>query len=198
MFSTDFNIEPYLHRFTMLLSCYQQILCVGHHDLRTITYPTTSEIGDMQTHTYEKRTTIATSLERITAFHQSLDTMPLLAPPPIFIRIQRDDRISLTEGELDFTLWFGPIPIRWLARHQPGPTEYAFTDLMVKGPMAYWRHDHIFEEVPDGVVLIDRVHYAHKFGITGMFTHLMFDGLPLRALFFYRHLRTRMALNGTK
>jgi len=100
----------------------------------------------------------------------------------------------LSEGELEFNLWFGPIPIRWIARHEPGPTENSFADRMVKGPMAYWRHEHIFESVSDGAKLTDRVTIAHKPGISGLITRLMFDGIPLRILFFYRHMRTKAAL----
>ena len=95
-----------------------------------------------------------------------------------------------------FTLWFGPIPIRWLARHEPGPTSHSFADSQVKGPLAYWRHEHIFNEVAGGVELTDRITLAHRGGLRGLWTRLAFDGLPLRILFAYRHWRTRRALQG--
>jgi ligand-binding SRPBCC domain-containing protein len=145
--------------------------------------------------TYEKRTEMNTTLQRMVAFHEDPKALGKLSPPPIFMQLHRDDRESLTEGELAFTLWFGPIPIRWVARHEPGPTEHSFADLMIEGPMAYWRHEHIFEETADGVALIDRVTLSHKPGLKGLLTRLMFDGIPLRILFFYRHLRTRMAVS---
>lgn len=150
----------------------------------------------MTPHTFEKRSVMKTTLERMIAFHEAPETMPKLSPPPIFVRVQRDTRTSLTEGELEFTLWFGPIPIKWVAQHQPGPTENSFADLMLQGPMAYWRHEHIFEAVEDGVALIDRLTIEHKKGLPGLLTRLMFDGIPLRILFFYRHMRTRAALEG--
>lgn len=152
--------------------------------------PTTAS----KTHTFEKRSVMKTTLERMTDFHQDPKAMPKLSPPPIFVQVKRDDRTSLTEGELEFTLWFGPIPIHWLARHEEGPTPHSFADRMIEGPMDYWRHEHIFEETDEGVALIDRVTLAHKPGLKGLLTRLMFDGLPLRILFFYRHLRTRMAV----
>ncbi|MFW5748255.1 MAG: SRPBCC family protein [Chloroflexota bacterium] len=144
-------------------------------------------------HTYEKRSLIKTTMDNMLAFHQDPKALSQLSPPPIFVRLKRDDRKSLTEGELAFTLWFGPIPIHWVARHEPGPTETSFADFMVQGPMLYWRHEHTFEDVEGGVILIDRVTLAHKPGLPGLLTRLMFDGIPLRILFFYRHLRTRMA-----
>lgn len=146
------------------------------------------------THIYEKRSVMNTTMDKMMGFHEDPAAMPKLSPPPIFVRIKRDDRTSLTDGELDFTLWFGPIPIRWLARHEPGPTETSFADRMIEGPMGYWRHEHIFEETSDGIALIDRVTIGHKPGFMGLLTRLMFDGIPLRILFFYRHMRTRQAV----
>jgi len=155
---------------------------------------TTITATDYNTHVFEKRSVMNTTMEKMIAFHEDPKAMPKLSPPPIFVQVHRDERTSLTEGELEFTLWFGPIPIRWLARHEPGPTETSFADLMVKGPMAYWRHEHIFEEADGGIALIDRVTIAHKKGLAGLITRLMFDGVPLRILFFYRHTRTRQAV----
>lgn len=145
-------------------------------------------------HVFEKRSVFHTTVERLMEFHDEPKTMPKLAPPPIFVQMRRNDRKTLTEGELEFTLWFGPIPFPWIARHQPGPTENSFADLMIKGPLEYWRHEHIFEEADGGAMLIDRVTIKHKPGLWGVLTRLMFDGIPLRILFFYRHLRTRLAL----
>ena len=146
------------------------------------------------TKVYEKRTVMNTTVDKMMAFHESEDTFGKLVPPPMFGQIREDNRTSITEGDLKFTLWMGPIPIKWHARHQPGPTKTSFADLMVEGPMAYWRHEHIFEAVEGGTALIDRVTISHKPGLQGFLTRLMFDGIPLRILFFYRHLRTKWAV----
>jgi ligand-binding SRPBCC domain-containing protein len=63
--------------------------------------------------------------------------------------------------------------------------------------MALWEHLHIFEPSGDSTRLVDRITLAHKPGLAGFFTRLMFDGLPLRMLFMYRHWRTRRALRST-
>lgn len=143
---------------------------------------------------YEKRSVFKTSVTQLIAFHERPDIFTKLAPPPMLIRVRRDDRTSLTEGDLEFTLWFGFFPVKWWARHEPGPTETSFADVMVSGPLAYWRHEHIFREVSTGAELIDRITLAHHTGLRGLVSRLMFDGVLLRFLFFYRHLRTRLAL----
>ena len=144
------------------------------------------------TTTYEKRSVIPATLDALWAFHEDKRALARLTPPPIFVQRLRDEMTSLTSGELEFRLWFGPVPVRWVARHEPGPIATSFIDRMVSGPMQSWEHQHILREVPGGVELIDRVTYAHKPGLAGLLTRLVFDGLPLRLLFFYRHLRTRL------
>lgn len=145
------------------------------------------------THTYEKSTVFKTTLDEMTSLHAKIGPAQL-SPPPIFVQVHRDTRTSLTEGELEFTLWMGFIPIRWLARHEAGSTPTSFADVMERGPMQYWRHEHIFTPVEGGVMLTDRVTLAHKAGWQGLLTRLIFDGLPLRILFLYRHLKTRWLL----
>lgn len=143
---------------------------------------------------YEKSTIMDTTMAKMQAFHASQDAFSKLVPPPMIAQLREDNRTSNTDGDLKFTLWMGPIPIKWHAQHQAGPIETSFADLMVDGPMAYWRHEHIFEDVAGGIKLTDRVTLAHKSGFQGLLTRLMFDGIPLKFLFFYRHLRTKWAV----
>ena len=139
---------------------------------------------------FEKTSRYQAKLADLQRFHEDPRALLRLTPPPVFAQLIRDERESITEGEVEFVLWMGPLPIRWVARHEPGPTETSFADLQTRGPMAHWRHEHIFREVAGGVELTDRVTLAHKSGLMGVFTRLAFDGLPLRILFAYRHWRT--------
>lgn len=147
-------------------------------------------------HLFQQQSVIDTSVEAMTAFHEQPSALGKLTPPPIFMQLHSDTRTSLREGELTFTLWFGPFPVKWHVRHEPGPIETSFADRMLAGPMAYWRHEHIFEAVDGGTRLTDRITYAHKPGIAGLLTRLVFGPIPLKMLFVYRHLRTRWALSG--
>ena len=142
--------------------------------------------------TFEYRSVISVTVTQVVAFHNDPHAIHRLTPPPIRIRVHHDSRSSLTEGELDMTLWFGPLPVRWVARHQPGLTENAFHDRMLSGPMKVWEHEHSFRPVANSVELTDHVEYEHQQGgFWGLFTRLFFGGLPLRLLFVYRHWRTR-------
>ncbi len=140
---------------------------------------------------------LPTTVDNLLAFHEGPDVFRKLAMPPLVVQMLRDTRSSLTKGELTFRMWFGPFPVRWRARHEPGPIESGFKDVQVEGPMARWEHEHIFEPVENGVQLTDRITLAHKPGWRGWLTRLVFDGPPLRLLFVYRHWRTRRELART-
>ncbi len=147
------------------------------------------------THQFTCRSVMPGTPEQMFAFHASPNAFSKLTPPPVFIQVRHNGLTSLTSGEVDFVMWFGPLPAHWIARHEPGPTPTSFTDRQIQGPLASWRHEHLFEAVPGGVQLTDRVTYAHKpGGFWGLFTRLFFNPLSLRALFAYRHWRTRRAL----
>ena len=146
---------------------------------------------------FTHRSIIATTMQKMIALHEDRRALARLTPPPIFVQMHRDERTSLTEGEIEVTLWFGLLPVRWIARHEPGPTAMAFADRQIKGPLESWRHEHIFTEVDGGVELTDRVTYEHRqSGRWSLFTRLFFNRFMLRLLFVYRHLRTRLAIRG--
>jgi ligand-binding SRPBCC domain-containing protein len=145
---------------------------------------------------FEYRSVIPTSMDAMWQFHAAPSALTTLTPPPLFIQIVRNGRVSLTEGEVEFRLWFGPVPVRWLARHEPGATPTSFIDRMLEGPMAVWVHRHNFRAVAGGIELHDQITLRHRSGWRGVLTRLVFDGLPLRVLFAYRHWRTRRATTG--
>ena len=69
---------------------------------------------------FERRGVVRTTLAQLEAFHRDPEALRKLTPPPIRIQVRADSRRSLTEGEIVFTLWFGPLPVRW---NQLGPLE---------------------------------------------------------------------------
>jgi ligand-binding SRPBCC domain-containing protein len=142
--------------------------------------------------TFERRTVIPATMTQVMAFHEAPGAIQKLTPPPIFITVQHNTRTSLISGDVDMTMWFGPLPVRWTARHERASREHGFQDRMISGPLAFWLHEHTFRTVEGGVEMTDRITYEHRAGgFWGIFTRLVFDGLPLRILFLYRHWRTR-------
>jgi ligand-binding SRPBCC domain-containing protein len=141
--------------------------------------------------TFETSFTVRASLEAVANFHCDTRALKTLSPPPIVVQLHHVE--PLAEGSIsEFTLWFGPLPVRWKARHQNVDPLHGFTDEQISGPMQYWRHTHSFTELDNGQVRItDQINYEHYSGPRGLFSRVLFAPIGLNFLFFYRELATR-------
>lgn len=141
--------------------------------------------------TFDYSFDVNAGVEAVAAFHH--DTRVLRRLTPAYVRIHRVD--PLADGAIsEFTVWMGPIPIRWRALHRDvGPS--GFTDVQDRGPLKTWVHTHRFEAI-DGTRTRVREHieYTYQRGWRGIQGRLFFSPPALRALFWYRAGQTRRAL----
>jgi ligand-binding SRPBCC domain-containing protein len=139
---------------------------------------------------FESRFRVAASLEAVSAFHFQRGILRALTPPLMIMQVHRFD--PLAEGSIgDFTIWMGPIPVRWTACHE-GVSAEGFVDVQVSGPMKSWRHTHRFLRVGEGITEVwDRIEYEHDSGLRGLWSRLLFPRPALWALFLFRGWATR-------
>ena len=142
---------------------------------------------------FEHQFEVAAPINRVVEFHWDARALRRLTPPPVFVQYHMVQ--PLKEGSVaDFTMWLGPIPVRWIAVHRDVDLEKGFTDSMMKGPFEAWVHQHRFEALgPHRTRIIDSVQAmpgAHPFW--GLISKLMWNNL--RILFAYRGWRTRRIL----
>lgn len=144
--------------------------------------------------TFEHSFVLDASLASVSEFHSDTRVLRRLTPPPIIVQLHRVD--PLREGSIsEFTLWFGPVPVRWRALHSQVDARRGFTDTQIGGPMRFWRHRHTFNDLGNGrVEVAEHVDYQHERGWRGLFSRLLFAPPALRFLFYYRELATRRAL----
>ena len=144
--------------------------------------------------TFETSFTVNAPLESVAGFHADTSALKILNPPLIIVQFHRVD--PMAEGSIsDFTLWMGPLPIRWRAIHSNvGPN--GFTDTQEKGPLATWQHTHRFETIDEDTTQIhEHIEYEYPTGWHGLTSRILFGRLGLTALFAYRKWATRHALN---
>ena len=140
---------------------------------------------------FEQAFTVRASLAAVAEFHHDARALKHLTPPPLFVQIHRAE--ALAEGALtDFTLWLGPIPLRWVAVYARVSSEQGFTDSQQRGPLQAWTHTHQFEALAARHTRVtDHIEYEHAAGWRGWLSRLMFNSLALRGLFAYRAWVTR-------
>lgn len=138
--------------------------------------------------------TVRAPLAAVAELHRDTHALQWLTPPPVQVRIHRVE--PLAEGSVsDFTLWFGPLPVHWTARHSRVDYKHGFTDTQVLGPMKRWVHTHTFAEAGGGVSTItEHIEYEHYPGVRGFLSRLLFTPFGLRLMFLYRRFATRRLL----
>lgn len=143
--------------------------------------------------TFNHSFTVTAPLATVSDFHRDTRTLEKLTPPPLFVQVHTVD--PLAEGaEAEFTMWFGPIPIRWQAVHSH-VSQRGFTDTQVRGPLKKWVHRHEFTPIGEKATRIsDQITYEHHRGLRGLFSRLLFNRVSLQLLFTARHFITRWHL----
>jgi len=125
-------------------------------------------------------------IQAVADFHSSTTALKRLTPFPVIVQIHHLE--PLGEGSIaEFTMWFGPFPVRWTARHVNFDPLYGFTDIQKKGPMMQWQHTHTFTEVTAEVTEVqDQIEYEYAPGLKGLWTRILYAPIMLRFLFLFR------------
>ncbi len=141
--------------------------------------------------------TVRAPLAAVAGFHRESQTLQQLTPLPLFVQLHRVE--PLGEGSVaDFTLWFGPLPMRWIAVHSEVDAQHGFIDTQRSGPLKFWQHRHHFEAVDAHTTRVsEHVEYAHYSDWRGLFSLILFNPVAMRLLFFYRSFVTRRTLEPT-
>lgn len=137
--------------------------------------------------------TVSAPLQAVRDFHHDTSALKRLTPPPTIVQLHSIE--PLGEGSVSrFTLWVGPLPLRWTAVHR-NVSPAGFTDIQAEGPAAKWEHTHTFTAVSPTVTRIDEhIEYEHKRGLWGLVTRLLFSKPNLYFMFTFRKLATRWHL----
>ena len=138
---------------------------------------------------FDFRFVVRAPLHAVRDFHHDTRALKRLTPPPTIVQLHEVD--PLAEGSVSrFTLWVGPIPLRWKAIHS-GVSEYGFTDVQAEGPAKRWEHTHSFASATENTTEIhEHIEFEHKRGFWGIITRLLFARPNLYLMFTYRKFAT--------
>jgi ligand-binding SRPBCC domain-containing protein len=142
-------------------------------------------------HTFHVRAPLAD----VARFHTNAESLRAITPPLIPMRLHSAPRQMEEGDEMDFTMWMGPLPVRWVARVE-GVSSTGFLDRQLHGPFSTWMHRHSFAVVDKATTeIIDQVEARLKSHVVwGPVGAAMWIGLPL--LFGFRAWKTRRLLEG--
>jgi ligand-binding SRPBCC domain-containing protein len=143
---------------------------------------------------YKHTFIVRAPLEKVANFHRLSASMAAITPPPVIVNIQRAPELLAAGDEMRFTLWLGPLPLRWLARIED-LSAGGFTDNQLEGPFKKWKHQHQFQAIDASrTLVIDQIEAEIKnHWFWGPIGRLMWLNLPV--LFAYRGWKTRRSLD---
>ncbi len=141
---------------------------------------------------YRHSFTVKAPLAAVAEFHKDSRALRQLTPPPLIVQFNKVE--PLAEGSVaDFTMWAGPIPIRWTAVHSQVTEENGFIDTQNRGPFRTWRHHHQFRALDEHTTeVVDEIEAEYG----SVISRLMWSNLGM--LFAYRAHRTKALLENVK
>jgi ligand-binding SRPBCC domain-containing protein len=139
---------------------------------------------------FDFRFTVDAPVNVVSAFHFETGILKTLTPPLMILQVHQFE--PLGEGTIsDFTMWMGPVPIRWKAIHA-NVSASGFTDTQVTGPLRSWVHTHTFAATSENTTEVyEHIEYEHARGLRGLRSRLLFSRIGLLALFTMRKAITR-------
>jgi hypothetical protein len=141
----------------------------------------------MHVYRLERRQHIARGIEEVFAFFADAQNLASLTPDFLHFHILTPQPLVMQVGTLlDYQLRLFGIPFRWRTRIDTFDPPYRFADVQLRGPYRLWHHTHVFQSVPGGTCMLDRVDYALPFALLGAIAHGMFVRRTLQKIFDYR------------
>ena len=141
-------------------------------------------------------------LERVWAFHNTVETLFKLTPPDKHARLLGNAepmragviyRIQVRQ--------FGIVPVTMqsLIREYAPPDGFVDVQVPGKGPFKSWEHQHRFTALsPDRTRLTDHITYEMPFGPLGALADRLFVRRDIEKMFAYRHEVTRREVEEKK
>lgn len=143
----------------------------------------------MKVYTIYRKQFLPITLEDAWAFFSAPDNLRKITPPHMGFQI-----LSISGGRRMFAgqiirYKVNVLPMmkmHWVTEITHVREPFFFVDEQRVGPYALWHHQHHFEEVPGGVMIIDEVNYAIPFGMLGRLANRLFVQREVSTIFDYR------------
>jgi uncharacterized protein len=139
----------------------------------------------------ERSTTLPVSAEAAFAWHERPGAFERLLPPWERASVVEQSGGLEDGARLALRVKYGPVSLRWVARHRDTLPGRRFVDEQVEGPFSRWIHFHRFD--PDGPAssrMTDRIEYAPPLGSVGAAADPIIRR-RLERLLAYRHVLLR-------
>ena len=141
-----------------------------------------------------KESRIAAPPSTVFQFHERPEALERLIPPWEPVELVEAPKSLQPGSRAVLRMGLGPFRLEWIAEHTEYVRDRLFVDRQVKGPFAFWRHRHCFEEDGEGGrSSATRSSTSPRSGRSARFVADGFIRSKLERMFDFRHEATRRA-----
>ena len=142
---------------------------------------------------------LSITLEEAWIFFSNPNNLQKITPKDMDFRITSNNEQNAYIGQI-ITYKIGILPMiksNWVTEITQVVDNSHFIDEQRFGPYKMWHHEHFFEYLPNGNVLMkDKISYKLPFGFLGKWMHYLFIKNKLKQIFTYRFDILKNYFNG--
>jgi ligand-binding SRPBCC domain-containing protein len=110
-----------------------------------------------------RETIVPASRHDTFAFFGDASNLERLTPPWLNFAILTPTPVAMWAGvDIDYRISLYGLPMPWRSRIDIWEPPVRFVDRQVVGPYRWWRHEHRFEAVAGGTLVVDHVEYVPR------------------------------------
>lgn len=139
-------------------------------------------------HYLHREQIIPAPVEKVWAYFCDPRNLNEITPPDMNFEIIKGGDVAMYEGQIiEYRVEFiRGVRSFWLTEIAHVREDEYFVDEQRIGPYHFWYHEHIFEKVPNGTRMTDRVTYAVQFGFVGDVLNAVWISKRLKNIFDFR------------
>ena len=139
-------------------------------------------------HYLHREQVIPAPMEAVWAYFCDPKNLNKITPSDMNFEIVQGGDAAMYEGQIiEYRVEFiRGVRSLWLTEIAHVREREYFVDEQRVGPYRFWYHEHIFEVVPNGTKMTDRVTYAIPFGILGDVVNTVWISRRLKNIFDFR------------
>ncbi|MCB9185897.1 MAG: SRPBCC family protein [Flavobacteriales bacterium] len=142
----------------------------------------------MKLHRQEYQQLLPISLDEAWDFFSRPENLNEITPDDMQFEILTENIPRMYQGQI-IQYNVTPFPMMkmgWVTEITHVEDRKMFVDEQRFGPYAFWHHQHIFEEVENGTLMTDILHYRVPLGIVGKLINALFIQRKVKGIFEYR------------
>ena len=149
----------------------------------------------MKTYTVERTVQIAAPIQAVFAFHLDFKNLALISPSWMKAELLDEKGMGSEKMMKLRVTQYGVFTSTWVVKIDEYDPPMHLTDLVISGPLPYFRHSRSFHQPSDGCTeLTDKLEYALPFGFIGKIANKISVQRMMEQMFEHRHRMTKALL----